>query len=290
MPGKLNMMLEAERRGMLKPEHEPILAEARKRGMVPGGGNVGGNSQESGGSFLGEMASNIPSSGMQFAKDITYPVRHPAQTVEGLTKLAVGGIQKAVPGDWRPSPESDRTQHADAVGQFFAERYGGMDKVKETLKNDPVGFAADISAILTGGGLAAAKVGGKVGAVGSKVANAGMNIDPLIAGGKAVGKVSGGVGKVASEVAGRLTGTGGETIRVAAKSGVAGGESGKAFRDAMRNKVDPVETVGLAKDALREMHAKKSAAYREGMGKVSGDPYRVEFRPCNGRMEEHTGR
>ena len=66
-------------------------------------------------------------------------------------------------------------------------------------------------------------------------------------------------------------------IRTAGRSGIAGGESGKAFRDAMRNKVDPVETVDLAKDALREMHSRKSAAYREGMGKVSGDPTVLSF-------------
>ena len=77
-------MLEAEKRGMLKPEHEPILAEARKRGLAPGGAPE--PQAQSGGNFLGEMASNIPSSAGQFAKDITYPVRHSRiKTASGIS-------------------------------------------------------------------------------------------------------------------------------------------------------------------------------------------------------------
>ena len=35
MANKLNLLLEAERRGILPPEKLELLAEARKRGLVP---------------------------------------------------------------------------------------------------------------------------------------------------------------------------------------------------------------------------------------------------------------
>ena len=43
---------------------------------------------------LGEMISNIPSSAVQFGKDIIQPILSPVETAEGLGKLIAGGAGK----------------------------------------------------------------------------------------------------------------------------------------------------------------------------------------------------
>ena len=168
----MELLLEAEKRGILPPEKAGLLQEARKRGLAPGGTP---EPQSMGmGEMMGGAIKNFPGSAVQFAKDITAPIHSPVQTAKGLGNLAVGGVQKMIPG------EQGKEQYADAVGKFFADRYGGMENVKTTLRDDPVGFAGDLSAILTGGGLAAAKMGGKAGVIGQKVADVGAKVDPLL--------------------------------------------------------------------------------------------------------------
>jgi len=44
----------------------------------------------------------------------------------------------------------------EATKQFFANRYGGEEELKNTIATDPVGFLTDISTVLTGGGSLAA--------------------------------------------------------------------------------------------------------------------------------------
>jgi len=38
------------------------------------------------------------------------------------------------------------------VYKMVSDRYGGWENIKKTVSEDPVGFASDVSAILTGGG------------------------------------------------------------------------------------------------------------------------------------------
>src|SRR5436190_4642689 len=54
-------------------------------------------------------------------------------------KVAAGGVEKLIPGEQEHEP------YANAVGQFFADRYGSMEAFKKTLAEDPVGFAADLA-------------------------------------------------------------------------------------------------------------------------------------------------
>jgi len=42
----------------------------------------------------GKMASNIPGSAYKFGADVTYPLRHPIKTAEGLGNLAGGVVDK----------------------------------------------------------------------------------------------------------------------------------------------------------------------------------------------------
>src|SRR5262249_48222474 len=103
---------------------------------------------------VGSMAlQNIPGSALRFGSDIAQPFLHPIQTAENVRDLGLGVLEKlgVKAGD-------AHVQYADAVGKFFSDRYGGLDNLKRTIANDPVGFLADASTVLTGGAAAAAKI------------------------------------------------------------------------------------------------------------------------------------
>ena len=93
MPQDLQLLAEAERRGILPPDKAPLLAEARRRGLVP---NARGTEQASaaplpdsqpqvnqasmGGGMLSgalETVKNIPGSAGQFLSDVTAPIHSP---------------------------------------------------------------------------------------------------------------------------------------------------------------------------------------------------------------------
>ena len=119
-----------------------------------------------------EMASNIPSSGVEFLKNMVQPLLHPIGTGKALGKTGMGFIEKLIPGD------QGHEQFADSMLNYFTERYGGMDKFLKTVQNDPVGFAADLSTVFGGAGTAlqASKIGllskaGKVASTAGKVLN-----------------------------------------------------------------------------------------------------------------------
>ena len=143
---------------------------------------------------LGEMASqawqNIGPSAKQFGQDMSQIVTDPIGTAKGIGKMAVGGVQKfkdmvGIP----PMLEvfGDQRASAEAVGKFYADRYGGMENLKNTVATDPVGAGMDlVSALTMGGGLAATAPGiaGRVGAAASKVGSA---VDPISLAGKGAG-------------------------------------------------------------------------------------------------------
>ena len=102
----------------------------------------------------GQAVTNIPSSALQYGKDIFTAVTDPIGTAKSIGELGLGIIQLAIPG------EQASEQQAKAVGQYFANRYGGMENLKKTIATDPVGFLGDASVLLTGGASIAGKVGG----------------------------------------------------------------------------------------------------------------------------------
>jgi len=132
-----------------------------------------------------EAVKNIPGSAWEFGKNIYQAVRHPVKTVKVLGKVAVGGVQKAIPG------EQKQEKYFNATMDFFKERYGGEENLKQTIATDPVGFLTDVSAVLGGAGIVVSGVGkvSKVSAV-SKVAErtgkVGRIVDPLATVGEAL--------------------------------------------------------------------------------------------------------
>ena len=112
----------------------------------------------------GLAVSNFGSSAAQFGGDIYDMVTSPVETGESIYNLALGAAQKIIPDSWTDGPMG-KEKYADAMADFFSQRYGGEDEIKRTLSTDPVGVLADFSAFVTGGGMLAAKgtsVAGKV--------------------------------------------------------------------------------------------------------------------------------
>lgn len=212
---------------------------------------------------------NFPDSAVKFGKDLIHPVLHPIDTATSLKNVGQGVLEKT-----GIMSGQEHIPYADAVGQFFKDRYGGIENVKRTLATDPVGFAADLSAVLSGGGGLAARTGGTLGKVGEIAGTVGRTVDPL----SAVSATARGVGKVGSELIGGIgTGTGGESVRAAARAGYEGGEAGRAFQENMRGAVPTSDVVADARNAVKTMRDQRGAAYREGMKGVGADSTVLDF-------------
>lgn len=214
---------------------------------------------------------NAPASAKQFISDLTAIVREPVETVKAIGNLGLGVMMKAVPG------KQESEQYADAVGQFLVDRYGGVEQVKRTMATDPVGFASDVSMILTGSATVAARAPGLAGQTARAVGSVGRAIDPLNVALQTAGKGAEYVGKVAAPIFGTTTGAGARAVSEAAQAGYAGGQQGRAFTEQMRG-IAPVEDVVTdTTTALDRMKQDRASTYRAGMAGVSADKTIMDF-------------
>lgn len=88
---------------------------------------------------------NLPASAVNVLTDTADAFLHPVDTAKALGKTAGGYAAKLIPGrqEWE--------DNADAMTQFFKDRYGSIDKLKYSVASDPAGVLADVSTVLTGG-------------------------------------------------------------------------------------------------------------------------------------------
>lgn len=238
----------------------------------------------------GEALSNAPASAGNFLSAIVQPVLHPIDTAESVYALGRGVASKLAPteksftpgGTGKPkfraveqTPEALRRKAeveapADAVGQFFADRYGSVEGLKNTLATDPVGAAADAATVLTGGSMLPVRGSAALGKVGAM-------IDPLTQAGNVLKLGAKGVEKVTSNVLGMTTGAGPESIRAAGRAGREGGEVAKAFTENMRGDVPITDIVDLAKAGLEKIRQERADAYKAGKVDLSKDKTVLDF-------------
>ena len=206
---------------------------------------------------------NIVPSAVQVARDFIYPFIHPIETANALYRIGRGGVELAIPG------EQLFEENAEAVGQFFAERYGGWENVKRTMASDPVGFIADVSVVLSAGGTAAARAPGAVGTAARAAQRAGRVVDPT--------RLPINLARAGAPVVGLTTGAGAEAVRIAGESGQTGGRVGRAFRQSMRGNISSKEIVASAQNATFELRRRKGAAYQAGMERIAKDTAVLDF-------------
>jgi len=177
-------------------------------------------------SFAGETLGNVLPSAFSLAKDLGSAVAHPFQTAGTLGQLVGGGavntLETIANMAGVRNAESifnfESEEIASAVGNLYAERYGGLENAAKTLRDDPIGFLSDLGALVTGVGGAlkggATAVGAATGAatrsatvlsrtgkavratqaVGSNLIKTGIHMEPIVIAGKGVIKVGGAVG------------------------------------------------------------------------------------------------
>ena len=167
-----------------------------------------------------EGVTNIPSSAAEFATGIYNAVTNPIKTAGTLLDIAAGGLKTGAENvlpknvynfinglDRDPKSAQRAMRAARQFGGQMNARYGTYGAFKNTLATDPVGFAADVSSLLTGGsgvvragGKVVSKVSPNVGLKTERVANAmtraaeatnPLNARPLRAAGRAIAKTAG---------------------------------------------------------------------------------------------------
>lgn len=215
----------------------------------------------------GAVDNFLPSAG-QFAKDLAQPILHPIQTAQSLGDIVGGVAAKAGIGDHDQAA-------ADAVGQFFVQRYGGIENVKRTMAQDPVGFLSDLATALSGGAMLGAKAPGVLGRAASAAGKAADIVDPVANAGRVVGGVARGVGNAASYGTGFLTGVGPTTVQEMARAGREGNVHaveqmrGGSARDAVDD----------ARSAVSEMRSDRGGQYQQDMAGVFADKTPLSFQP-----------
>lgn len=118
-----------------------------------------------------DMMQNLPVSAQRFYGGVVEAVMDPLETIKNFADLAAGGLRAGARAvlpraftdalDRLDNPETTAriSGIANAVGGEYAKNYGSAEGIRDKIATDPVGFASDISLLLTGGGAAAAKAG-----------------------------------------------------------------------------------------------------------------------------------
>ena len=228
---------------------------------------------------LKQAIQNLPGSTLQLGKDIVTPLLQPITTAKSVYALGKGIVQLAIPGEQK----DEKT--ARAVGQYFANRYGGLENIKQTFAKDPAGFLADASIVLTGGATIAAKTP-KLAATAEKVGKVGQAIDPVRLSLKGAQKVASPVSTAAKETLGLTTGVGSEAIGQAFKAGATVGSAQERFIRNMREDTGQLDVVDRAFVALKDMGSQRAAEYTSGIKGLKLAEQPIDFAPIQKQMSE----
>jgi len=272
----------------LTKQEEDKAAAAGAAGAGPDGGEGDGGGL-GWGETLGSALVNLPRSTAEELGGIWDAVTSPIQTAQSIGSLGGALLSKMGVADFDESS-------ADALGQYYTNKYGSIEGFKKELANNPASILADVATVLTGGAGVATKLGlpakiarlGKRAAVAQQWAGAvARNVDPITAMTnivtkavpatvKAAGK---GTGKLATGMLGLTTGAGGDAITEAAKVGFERGATGaptsasEAFLEAMRNPAASAdEVVQLARDAVGNLRQQASQRYLDKMAQFGKNP------------------
>ena len=206
----------------------------------------------SAGQYLLDTVSNIPSSALGVAKGIVETVTSPIETFRGLRSAYRGAIGNVLPdGFVTPYEGQERDKAtADAVGNFYSNRYGGLRNIADTIRQDPVGAAADLAtgAFVASGALRASGATNSA----NKAAQVSQAVDPIYQTAKAAKTV---IKPVYKSAVGKTTGLGPAVIAEQLKGST-------EFKDAIRGVTSESQVVDKADDALSRIKQSRGDAYR----------------------------
>lgn len=225
---------------------------------------------------------NLPASAYNLAAGVANTVMHPIDTAQGIYNVGKGAVSKAAGAlgvEQDPETKAQNEAAINAVGQFFADRYGGIENFKKTLAEDPAGFAMDLSTVLSGGGAAAARIPGAA-RVANTVRKTAEWTNPVGVAGKAAAGVA---EPVVSNILGMTTGAGATPIRQAARSGYDGN---RTFTENMRGNVPLSDAVDMAQSAVGQMRQARSAAYKSDMTSANTAAGHVGYQPIHQALSD----
>lgn len=221
---------------------------------------------------------NLPGSVQQLVKTTVKPftsVENFTNAAKSIGTLAEGLIRYAVPGGDDPSEKA-----VEAVGQMYADRFGGLENIKRTIRDDPAGFMADLSFFLgTGGALVSEVAGtGTVGRAAAVVSKVGKALDPLRIAGAVISTPIKLVGKLGKEVLGRmLTGKGPDAIQKAF-------DRPPDFVKALKGDISMEDVLRDAKGGLQTLKDDRSAAYTKELAKIKTATKAISISDIKARM------
>lgn len=139
------------------------------------------------GKAMATVGKNIPSSAARTVGDIGKALVSPVQTAKAVGQVALGGLEKLIPL---------RQQHEEAFDsavQSYVDRYGSLERAKNEIETNPIGFMSDVAALSGAVGGAAKGIGAlakapKIAQAGQALAKAGQQLEPLTQAASAVGK------------------------------------------------------------------------------------------------------
>lgn len=209
--------------------------------------------------YASSTAKNFLPSAGKFAGSMWDMVSQPVTTAKNIGALGNSVISLVRDG------EQGNEQLARDVGQFFADRYGGFENVAQTLRDDPVGFLADASMILTGGAMVSARVPTVMaGAVAKNINKVAKAIDPINVTTKVTAKGLKLGGNAIGEVVGSTTGIGSKALTTAYMTGY-NGENALAFTSHMRGGVDKLDnTLDKARSLIEDLKTGTKETYIAG--------------------------
>ena len=249
----------------------------------------------------GEAMRNTPESAGNFVKSIVQPIIHPIDTFNGLADLTGGAMTMAARSgnSWLADrglaysrlPEATPTENrqmdvARGVGKFYGDRYGSMEGFKKAVATDPIGIAADAATLLTGGQMAATRLG--ISAVARPLgiaANLANPMTPIGKGAQLAGKAG---GALTRNALGLTTGTSADTIGEAYRASRAGGAEKKAFTDNLRGHEGQDAVIGEARQAVGNIADTRRRQYQGDMKKIGLNKKPIDFKPIEKVMQDVT--
>ncbi len=262
--GKFKGIMEAYENGTLDPEKAPLAAELHRRHSQ---GLLGST-----GKLAMDMIRNAPRSLNAMGEDLLTAVKSPIDTANAVGNMALGAVQKLIPG------EQGQEAAFDAVIDDFTGAYGSIEKLNETMAQDPARVVADVWGLVTG-----------LGAGRSAVANAGktglQKSTPLLTTGatdavaKGMDTVASGAAKITDEIIGGTTGVGGEVASMAR-------EGGEAFTKGMRGGVSQDKVIGKARQAVAKVRDNMGSRYKEQKTELSKNTENFDMRPLKQSVKD----
>ncbi len=129
-----------------------------------------------------KMVDNFIPSLKKEGAEIFNAITSPLETGESIFNMIAGGVQKLDPTGILGT---NKEKYAEAIADYYAEKYGSFNAFKRELQSNPAGVLGDGSMFITGGA-GAVKLGAKLGATGNIVSKgadvlgkAGASIDPF---------------------------------------------------------------------------------------------------------------